>query len=318
METQKIDVKDLQKAADLLLQGKVVAFPTETVYGLGACIFLEGAVEEIFRAKGRPSDNPLIAHICDLNSLDQIAQDIPDVFYKLADFFFPGPLTLVIPKRKEVPSVVSAGLDSIAVRMPSHKTARDLIRLVGSPVVAPSANISGRPSSTQVSHVLDDFSGKIAGVVLGEASNIGIESTVVSLMNGKIEILRPGAISQEELETCLGQKVSVFTPDKDFLGPLPSPGMKYRHYAPHAKVQLFFSMEKAIKAYKKGDLYHKVMILSNQPFEKVESFPLTMNSFYSYLRLADKDNYQEILIICDEETQGNKGLMNRIEKSAGL
>jgi len=317
VETQEIDFKDLQKAADLLIEGSVVAFPTETVYGLGACVFLEEAVKKIFLAKGRPSDNPLIAHICDLDSLEQIAQDIPKVFYRLAEAFFPGPLTLIVPKRKEVPSIVSAGLDTIAVRMPSHKTARDLIRLVGSPLVAPSANLSGKPSSTEVSHVLDDFSGKIAGVVLGEASNIGIESTVVNLMDGKIEILRPGAISQKEIETCLGQEISVFMPKANSSDPLPSPGMKYRHYAPNAKVRVFYSEEEALKSYD-ASLESKKMVLSNQPFEKLKTFPLTQGSFYSYLRLADKENYEEIFIICDLEVQDNKGLMNRIEKSAGF
>ncbi len=267
-------------------------------------------------AKGRPSDNPLIAHICGLASLEKVAKDIPKVFYKLAEAFFPGPLTLVVPKRKEVPSIVSAGLDTIAVRMPSHKTARDLIRLVGSPLVAPSANLSGKPSSTEVSHVIDDFRGKIAGVIVGEASNIGIESTVINLTDGKVEILRPGAISQEEIEVFLGRKISVFTPKRSFLDMLPSPGMKYRHYAPNATVRIFYSEKEASKAYDES-LKSKKMVLSNHFFEKIKTFPLTQSSFYSYLRLADKENYKEVFIVCDLETKRNKGLMNRIEKSAG-
>ncbi len=317
METEQIDLKNLYKAAELLLHGEIVAFPTETVYGLGACIFLEEAVQKIFKAKGRPSDNPLIAHICDLASMEKIAQNIPKVFYQLAEAFFPGPLTLVVPKRKEVPLIVSAGLDTIAVRMPAHTVARDLIRLVGSPLVAPSANLSGKPSSTQVSHVLDDFNGKIAGVILGESSDIGIESTVVSLLNGKIEILRPGAVCQNAIEECLKQKISVFNPELVSLAPLPSPGMKYRHYAPLAKVTLFSSLEEAVDTYSKKKNPHKKMILANDSFIGIRSMPLTTQSFYSFLRLADKEDYEEVFIVCDPETLKNKGLMNRIEKAAG-
>jgi L-threonylcarbamoyladenylate synthase len=316
METQIIDLNDLEKAATLLLSGSIVAFPTETVYGLGASIFLEEAIRKIFIAKGRPSDNPLIAHIADLDSLEQIAQDIPSVFYQLANKFFPGPLTLIVPKRQEVPSIVSAGLNTVAVRMPNHQTARDLIRLVGTPLVAPSANLSGKPSSTEVSHVLDDFSGKIAGVVKGEASHIGIESTVVSLMDGKVEILRPGAISQEQIEDCLGMKISVFSQVKGSNETLPSPGMKYRHYAPNAKVHVFYSLEEAVLSYEKS-IESKKMVLSSHALDKVFTLPLNQSSFYSNLRLADKEGYTEVFIVCDFETQSNKGLMNRILKSSG-
>ena len=309
MQTQKIDPNDLLKAAELLIQGEVVAFPTETVYGLGASIFSEEGILKIFRAKGRPSDNPLIAHICDLASLELIAEDIPPLFYQLAERFFPGPLTIVLPKRKEVPSAVSAGLNTVAVRMPSHPVALELIRLTKAPLVAPSANLSGKPSSTQVSHVLDDFEGKIAGVVLGEASALGIESTVVRIVSGGIEILRPGALPQEEIEEYLKQKVALFNPKGD-IEVFPSPGMKYRHYAPKAKVTLFLSREEALKL--KSSQSHKTMILGG------DVLPLDSFSFYSYLRKADSEGYQEILIVCDPKTLQNKGLMNRIEKSAGL
>ncbi len=314
MHTQKIDPTHLEKAAELLRQGEIVAFPTETVYGLGASIFLEGAIQKIFQVKGRPSDNPLIAHICDLDSVNLIAEEIPDLFYQLAERFFPGPLTIVLPKKKEIPLLASAGLDTIAVRMPSHEIARKLIELVGSPLVAPSANLSGKPSATQVSHVLDDFGGMIAGVVLGEASAMGIESTVVRIVDGTVEILRPGALHQEELEEYLKQKVSVFASCSHIDQVLPSPGMKYRHYAPLAKVSLFFAKEEAMKAYEQNP-HHKKMILAN---EMQNTFPLLSSSFYSFLRLADKEQYQEVLIVCDEKTLQNKGLMNRIEKAAGL
>lgn len=316
MKTEKIDPQDLKKAVNLILQGEIVAFPTETVYGLGASIFLEEAIQKIFFAKGRPSDNPLIAHVCDLFSIEKIAQNIPEVFYRLAEQFFPGPLTLVLPKGKEVPSIVSAGLDTVAVRMPNHPIAKELIRLVGTPLVAPSANLSGKPSSTQVSHVLDDFEGKIAGVILGDSSEIGIESTVISLLNNEVEILRPGSISQEEVEEFLRRKISVFTSQgKD--GRFPSPGMKYKHYAPLAQVSLFFSEQEALNSYYGKNLHHKKMILANG-FFKEEVFPLKASSFYSKLRLADEKEYQEVLIVCDPITLQNKGFMNRIEKAAGL
>lgn len=310
MKTEKIDLNHLQIAADLLLKGEIVAFPTETVYGLGASIFLEEAIQKIFIAKGRPSDNPLIAHISDLSSIELIAKNIPEVFYALAELFFPGPLTLVIPKSERVPSLVSAGLDTVAVRMPAHETARALIDLVGAPLVAPSANLSGKPSSTQVSHVLDDFDGKIAGVVLGSSSQIGIESTVISLLHGKVEVLRPGAISLEEVEEALKQNVLFFS-QKGHEGPLPSPGMKYRHYAPNAKVRLFSSLQEALASYEKSP--SKKLILANAlNFDPLDSF-----SFYAQLRRADLERYEEVFLVCDEAVLQNKGLMNRIEKSAG-
>lgn len=310
METQKIGPNDLLKAAELLARGEIVAFPTETVYGLGASIFSEKGIEKIFRAKGRPGDNPLIAHICDLSSLDLIAKDIPPLFYRLAERFFPGPLTIVLPKKEQVPSIASGGLDTLAVRMPSHPVALELIKLAGVPLVAPSANLSGKPSSTRVSHVLDDFEGEIAAIVLGEASRFGIESTVIRIVSNGVEILRPGSLPQEEIEEFLKQKVSLFTPKGDY-EPLPSPGMKYRHYAPAAKVTLAFSLEEALACRKK-------MILANGYCLRGDVFPLNAASFYSYLRLADSQGYQEIVIVCDPKTVQNKGLMNRIERSAGL
>lgn len=315
MKTEQIDPKNIERAAELLKQGEVVAFPTETVYGLGASLFLEEAVKKVFQAKGRPSDNPLIAHICDLSFVDQIAQNIPQAFYRLAEVFFPGPLTIVLPKRKEVPSVVSGGLDYIAVRMPRHKLAQELIRLVGSPLVAPSANLSGKPSATSVSHVLEDFDGKIAGVLCGESSEIGIESTVIRWNEGLVEILRPGSISLEEIEACLQQKVTFYKPKTNLDAPV-SPGLKYRHYAPVAKVFVFASEQEAIAALSFSS--SKKMILSNRSLNQEEVFPLDPSSFYAFLRQADALHYEEIWIVCDAKTWQNKGFMDRIEKSAGL
>lgn len=318
-KTELIYEKDLARAAELLLAGEVVAFPTETVYGLGACIFMEDAVKKIFAVKGRPGDNPLIAHIGDLGSVDLIARNVPPIFYKLAEQFFPGPLTLVVPKGPRVSSSVSGGLPTIAIRMPKHSLALPLIRLVGQPIVAPSANLSGTPSATDFLHVLEDFEGLIPGVVVGQESNIGIESTVVSLLEGKIQILRPGSIHKEEIEDFLKQSISVYSGEQADSS-MGSPGMKYKHYAPKAKVLLFSSVQEA-EVYCESEPKLKRMLLSNQASletKQLMRFPLLATSFYSRLRLADRCHYQEILIVCDPVTQKNMGLMNRIEKSAAL
>ena len=205
--TERLSPDQLQRAADLLKAGHLVAFPTETVYGLGAPIFSPEAIQSIFKVKGRPADNPLIAHVSSVEQVSRIALEIPEAFYRLAEVFFPGPLTVVLKRRPDVPSIVSAGLETIAVRMPSHPIALKLISLVDEPLVAPSANLSGMPSSTQAEHVLDDFDGKIAAVVDGGKTEIGIESTVINLLGETPILLRPGSISKEALEKVLGYPI---------------------------------------------------------------------------------------------------------------
>lgn len=316
-KTELIYEKDLSRAVEILLQEGIIAFPTETVFGLGACIFLEKAIQKIFLAKGRPKDNPIIAHISDLASVEQIAQNIPPVFYKLAEKFFPGPLTLVVPKSAKVPSIVSAGLPTIAIRMPRHSLALSLIRLVGQPLVAPSANLSGKPSATDFLHVLEDFEGVIPGVIVGQGSDIGIESTVVSLLKGKVEILRPGSIQKEEIEEYLGMPVSVYSGgDGDMLA---SPGMKYKHYAPDTPVIICDTIEEVMERCW-ADPELKRMIITNENHPQIDRFirfPLASSSFYSRLRLADRSHYKEIIILCDAFTLKDSGLMNRIKKAAG-
>ena len=318
--TERLYEKDLGKAAKLLLDSEVVAFPTETVYGLGARLFSEEAISSIFRVKGRPSDNPLIVHVGDLSSIEEIAREIPPVFYSLFEKFSPGPLTYVLRKAEKVPLIVSGGLDTVAVRMPNHPLALELIRLVKEPLVAPSANLSGKPSATSVDHVLEDFEGKIPAVVMGDACQIGIESTVLSLLEGKVEILRPGAISQEEIEQEIKQKITVFTPHKNDLRALPSPGMKYRHYAPLAKVVLTASSLEALDYCKKNSSSRKMSLSAGEDcFSHLALFiPLSSFSFYASLRLADQLQLEEIIVVCDPLIQKNKGLMNRIEKASGL
>lgn len=308
--TELIYQKDLIKAAKLLLSREVVAFPTETVYGLGASIFSEDAIRKIFTLKGRPSDNPLIAHIYDLAQVEKIARGVPKLFYKLAERFAPGPLTMIIPKAASISPLVSGGLDSIAIRMPGHEIALELLKLVEEPLVAPSANLSGKPSSTEASHVLEDFGGKIPAVVVGETS-IGIESTVVSLLNGNVTIMRPGSISKEVLEEFLQEKILVHKPKQGEV--VLSPGLKYRHYAPNAKVTVFFDLEEA-KEYCKNP--RKKQILCNGHLDG--SLPLTSRSFYANLRMADRLGMEEVVIVCDANVQANAGLMNRIEKASGI
>ncbi|MES2198945.1 MAG: L-threonylcarbamoyladenylate synthase [Chlamydiota bacterium] len=316
-ETELFYEKDLILAAEYLLSGEVIAFPTETVYGLGACIFNEEAIRKIFTIKGRPSDNPLIAHISELSFVERIAQDISPLFYRLAEKFFPGPLTIILPKSSEVPSIASAGLQTIAVRMPNHPIALKLIELVGQPIVAPSANLSGKPSATDFKHVLEDFEGVIPGVVVGHSSSIGIESTVIRLLKEKVEIVRPGAIFKEHLEDFLKEPVFLYQAKPG--EKVPSPGMKYRHYAPKAKVTLFFTVEDAAKHLIKQSSIER-MLLCNEPICSmvgVLSLPLSCNSFYSNLRLADRLEIGEVVIVCDGTIQKDLGLMNRIEKSSG-
>jgi L-threonylcarbamoyladenylate synthase len=317
-KTELIYEKDLGRAVEILQREGVVAFPTETVFGLGARIFSEKAINKIFEVKGRPKDNPLIAHISDLGFVEQIAQNVPLTFYKLAEKFFPGPLTLVVPKSPRVPSSVSAGLSSIAIRMPCHPLALSLIRLVGEPLVAPSANLSGRPSSTDFLHVLEDFEGVIPGLIVGQGADVGIESTVVSLLNGKVEILRPGSISREELEEHLGIRVTV----NSGIGksPTASPGVKYKHYAPDAKLFLYHTIEEAI-AHCQNRKEMKRMVLSNTNHAQIDQFSqfsLSPPSFYSRLRLADRCQFREVLIVCDSIIKKDFGFMNRIERAAGV
>ncbi len=314
--TELLKPDEIHRASELLKEGKLVAFPTETVYGLGAPIFNPEAVQSIFTAKGRPSDNPLIAHIHHLDQLKEIAQEIPEIFYRLAHVFFPGPLAIVLKKRSSVPSVASAGLDSIAVRMPSHFIASKLLESVGEPLVAPSANLSGKPSSTQAKHVLDDFNGKIAAVIDGGKTDVGIESTVISLLGSVPVLLRPGSICQEEIETVLGSAIE--TASALHTGPVLSPGLKYRHYAPHTPVKLFDDLS-CLNTYLSQQPSTHRMLLSRLPVPiscLVDHFILSSRDLYSQLRYADQKNYSEILILCDEEIQKDAGLMNRLTRCA--
>ncbi len=222
-------------AAEYIKNGGVVAFPTETVYGLGADIFNRTAIGKVFTAKGRPPDNPLIAHIADYSQINLLAEEIPEMARKLIAVFFPGPLTLVLPKREEISMLASAGLPTIGVRMPSDPTAREFLSACGVPVVAPSANLSGRPSPTSWRAVLEDLDGLIECILRGPDTKIGLESTVVDCTGKRALILRQGAVTLEEIQKILPDAVIADSSQPETAR---SPGTKYRHYAPHAKVVL--------------------------------------------------------------------------------
>ena len=230
----------LAEAAAVLREGGLVAFPTETVYGLGANALDETAARRIYEAKGRPSDNPLIAHIADFEALAPLTAEIPEAGRKLAEAFWPGPLTMVFKKSGVVPHGTTGGLETVAVRMPSDPVARELIRLAGVPIAAPSANTSGRPSPTRAEHVLQDMDGKIEMIVDGGPVGIGVESTIVDVTEEIPTLLRPGAVTMEMLRSVVGETAV----DPAITGPMradikpKAPGMKYRHYAPKADLTL--------------------------------------------------------------------------------
>jgi L-threonylcarbamoyladenylate synthase len=313
MKTAIFKENTLAEAARLLKEGEVVAFPTETVYGLGAAIFNPFAIQKIFTAKRRPSDNPLIAHLSHLDQVKELAVDIPKEFHLLAEAFFPGPLTVVLKRHSKVPGVVSGGLPTIALRMPRHALARELISLVGQPLVAPSANLSGRPSSTTAAHVLEDFMGGIAGVVDGGATAIGLESTVVSLLNPKQPmLLRPGSIAKEQIEHVLGKPL--FKASEDAEEMKLSPGTRYRHYAPRMPLKLFTDWE-AMQSYLQATPRCKRLVLSNRVLHG-KHLTLTPESLYASLRFADQREMDEIIAFCDEGVLSNPALMDRLTRAA--
>lgn len=225
--------KSVSEAARFIKSGGIVAFPTETVYGLGADVFDAEAVAKIFKAKRRPGDNPLIAHVGELEQIDGLVECIPDMPEKLMNKFFPGPLTLVLKKSARVPSVATAGLDTIGVRMPASPLANEFLRACGTPVVAPSANISGRPSPTTWQAVYEDLNGRIDCILQGGATDIGLESTVVDCTSDPPVILRTGAVSLESLGEVVPD-IGVF--EAEIEAAPRSPGMRHKHYAPDAKV----------------------------------------------------------------------------------
>lgn len=244
-EVEQLNMDVINEAGAVIKRGGLVAFPTETVYGLGANGMDEEAAAKIYAAKGRPSDNPLILHISDISMLDGIVSEVPLAAKKLMDKFWPGPLTLVFKKKPEVPYGTTGGLDTVAVRYPSHKVALEIISSAGTPIAAPSANTSGRPSPTKASHVIEDMEGKIDMIVDGGDVGIGIESTIIDVTGEIPMILRPGYITKAMAEELVGEvavdKVVTAKTIEEIGGDYApkAPGMKYRHYAPKAELTMF-------------------------------------------------------------------------------
>lgn len=313
------------EASHILQSGGVVAFPTETVYGLGANVFNTHALEQIFYIKKRPADNPLIVHIASLDMLPQLVQDISPYNQKLIDHFWPGPLGIVFPKSKLIPDIVTAHLDTVVIRFPSNPIAQELINTCGFPIAAPSVNPSGKPSSTHHSHVKDYFGDQVF-VIEGDASNIGIESTVITTLD-KPRILRQGAITQAEIEHVLGISLDNATKTPH----LPqSPGMKYPHYAPNAPIHLVLIQDNildTITTYTKQG-YIVGALVSSEIYkhlpDSVIGFDLGSQNDYSTLsaRLYDGlhffDSTAVNLIIAESFQQIGMGvaLMDRLSRAA--
>ena len=240
---QKCDINKIREAAEEIKKGKLVLFPTETVYGIGANALDSNAVSNIFKAKGRASDNPLIVHICDLDMLKDLVKEVNEIELKLINSFWPGPLTIIFNKKECVPYSVTAGLETVGVRLPSNKVAQELIKFSRLPIAAPSANVSGKPSGTKIEDIINELDGKVEYILDAGMTDIGVESTVIRVIESKVHILRPGKITKEDIES-LGIEVII---EKQIMEEckaeekVMSPGMKYRHYAPNTKCLLVYS-----------------------------------------------------------------------------
>ncbi len=330
-----IDENMMKEAGEILKNGGLVAFPTETVYGLGANALDEQASAKIYAAKGRPSDNPLIIHIADMDKLDRIVEEIPEAAVKLAKKFWPGPLTMVMKKSGEVPYGTTGGLDTVAVRMPSHPIALEMIRHGGGYIAAPSANTSGRPSPTLAEHVADDMTGIIPMILDGGAVGIGIESTIVDLTESVPTILRPGFITQEMLEEVVGEVQMDKGLAVDAKTPPKAPGMKYRHYAPKAELIIVEGAAKAVVE-KINELVKENeakgiatgIIGTEETVSRYESGlikslgtrndELSISShLYGILREFDESDAKVIYSESFEEGAFGNAIMNRLLKAAG-
>lgn len=314
----------IARAAKIIQRGGLVAFPTETVYGLGAAATNSAAILKIFIAKGRPSDNPLIVHIAATEQLKEVAENVSPAALMLAEYFWPGPLSLVLPRSTKIAAEVSAGLPTVAVRMPDNRAALDLINAAGVPIAAPSANRSGKPSPTTYVHVLEDLAGRIDAVIRSEACLIGLESTVLDLSGSRPVILRPGGVSREELEKVLDCRVLV-AGQKIVSGIPYSPGMKYRHYSPRAPLILITGPESKrrrfigsmVEKYQRQGLRVGLLNSCIQSADSKQDDPKQLAAnLYGALRQMDEANVS--LILAEETDIKGLGLaiMNRLRKAA--
>lgn len=300
-------------AAAFIKRGGIVAFPTETVYGLGADIFNEAAIIKIFEAKQRPADNPLIAHVSSFDQIEELTVEISSIAHLFIGSFFPGPLTLVLPTSSKVPGIATAGLDSIGVRMPGFELARRLIEACGTPVVAPSANISGRPSPTTWQAVLEDLDGRIDCILQGDPTEIGLESTVVDCTGEVPMLLRQGAVSLAELQRVVPETIEYTQVEKD---PPRSPGLKHRHYSPTATV-LISDFKSEISNFK--DSAFIGISKPEQTFDLLKecsSVEEYAHSVFEFFRECDRLGIRTIYCEGVPETGIGAALMDRLRRAA--
>lgn len=328
------DAAGIARAGELLAHGGLVAIPTETVYGLAANAFDAAAVAKIFVAKGRPQDNPLIVHIADVGGLSELVKQVPESAKRLAQAFWPGPLTMILPKTGRIPEVVSAGLTTVGIRCPAHLVARDVIRAAGVPLAAPSANRSGRPSPTSAAHCKEDLDGRVDAILDGGASEVGVESTVVDLTGETPVLLRPGGVTLEQLRTVL-KTVLV---DEAVTGEVKpgrrvrAPGMKYRHYAPKAPVIILDGTSEEVAAYVRQQPGRKAILcfaeeadMYSNCCEHVEIYGTqadigTMaHRLFDALRRVDALDLDLIFARAPASGDGLElAVLNRLEKAAGF
>lgn len=335
IDPKNIKEDDLEYAGQIIKSGGVVAFPTETVYGLGADGLDSLAVEKIFKAKGRPADNPLILHVYNLEQLEMLVEEITDMARLCIDKFWPGPLTILFKKSDLVPDIVTAGLETVAIRMPDNEIALKLIESAGTPIAAPSANVSGKPSPTSSSHVIEDLMGKIDMIIDGGHTGIGLESTVIDLSGDTPMILRPGNVTIEQLRQLIPHAIfdiSIEEMSEDIVPK--SPGQKYRHYAPNSEMILFNGrIERVVNEInKRKDQYIKegkrVGIMCTNESRKLyknaivislgsryEEITIAKNLFYT-LRKFDELNVDIILAESIETSNLGSAIMNRMIKAA--
>lgn len=332
-----IDTDVMEQAGKLIAEGELIAFPTETVYGLGGDALDPDASRRIYAAKGRPSDNPLIVHIADFDDMKRVAREVPEQAKKLADAFWPGPLTMIVWKSDAVPEATTGGMQTVAVRMPNHPVALELIRRSGCLIAAPSANTSGRPSPTEAQHVAEDLSGKIAMILDGGPVGIGIESTIIDLTEEKPMILRPGYITPEMLSEVLQEEV-VIDPGiiaADDTRKPKAPGMKYKHYAPKAEMIIVDGAQDAVihkinelTAAKRAEGKKVAVIATDETKDRYDAqVILSMGKradedaiaqhLYKILRECDELDVGEIYSECFQTPRIGQAIMNRLLKAAG-
>ncbi|MBQ7104659.1 MAG: threonylcarbamoyl-AMP synthase [Bacilli bacterium] len=324
---KEINSEELKQAAKSIRNGNLVIFPTETVYGIGANALNYKAVDNIFLAKGRANDNPLIVHIADFDMLDDLVDNISPLEKKLMDAFMPGPFTLILKKKDIIPNNVSANLDTVGIRMPANKIAHDFIKEANIPIAAPSANISSRPSGTNIEDIKEEFNNKVDIIIDGGDTSVGLESTVVKVIDGVPTILRPGKITPEDIIEIIGICKLSDNLFKKADGIVESPGMKYKHYAPNNKCILIYSEDenKLIDLVQKN-IKSKTLIIGNEKHKdkydsyKYLSYGITLDdishNIFSLLRKADK--YEPDLIIIEGVKKEGLGIaiMNRLIRAS--